>query len=70
MNHQHLEVGQDVVFVGPDKHTHKGKITKVYSENEAHIEWANGSAIASHSDKPEPNTFHFGEASTKGEEKK
>jgi hypothetical protein len=70
MNHQYLEVGQDVTYVGPDKQTQKAKITAVYGEHEARVEWTNGSAIAVYSDKSEPNSFHFGEASTKGEQKK
>jgi len=70
MTQQYLEVGQDVTFVGPDKQSTKAKITVVYSEHEARLEWANGVAIASYSDKGEANTFHFGEASPKAEHKK
>lgn len=70
MNHQHLAPGQEVTYVGSDNKTHKGKITKVYSPDTAHIEWENGSAIADCSDKPEPGTFHFEQASPKAEHKK
>jgi len=70
MNHQYLEVGQEVTFIGPDKQHNKAKITTVYSNDEVRVEWANGVAIASYSDKGDANTFHFGEASTKAEHKK
>jgi hypothetical protein len=67
---QHLAVGQDVTYVGPDKQNHKGKITTIYSENAARIEWQNGSAVATFSDKGEEGTFHFEQASHKAETKK
>jgi hypothetical protein len=67
MNHQYLAEGQEVMFVGIDKKTVKGKIIKVYGPDSAQIEWSNGSAIADFSDKKEPNTFHFEQASPKAE---
>lgn len=70
MNHQHLAIGQEVVFVSGDEKTHKGKITHVYGPDSAHIQWEEGSAIADFSDKKEPGTFHFEQASPKGEHKK
>ena len=70
MNHQYLAVGQEVVFVGPDKHKYKGKITIVYSDDEAQITWPNGSAIATYSDRGGEGTFHFEQASPKEEHKK
>jgi hypothetical protein len=71
MNHQHLAVGQEVTFVGDDKKNHKGKITMVVNGDVARIEFENGgSATASCSDKPEPGTFHFEQASPKEEHKK
>jgi len=70
MTKQYLAVGQEVTFVGPDKHTVKGKITTVYSENSARIEWENGAAVANLSDEKDPGTFHFEQASPKAEHKK
>ena len=68
---QYLAVGQDVTFVGPDKKTHKAKISQVYNENEALVVWENGSALATHSDdRKGENTFHFEHASPKAEDKK
>jgi len=66
MNQQYLALGQDVIFVGPDKHKHKAKISVIYSDSSARVEWANGSAIAEHSDKGGENTFHFEQASPEG----
>jgi hypothetical protein len=65
--HQYLEVGQDVVFVGPDKKSNRGKITIIYGPDDVRIEWGNGSAVAKFSDSKEPGTFHFEQASPKAE---
>jgi hypothetical protein len=67
-NHPHLAIGQEVTFVGHDKKTHNGKITQVYGPESAHIELENGSGIADFSDKKEPGTFHFEQASPKAEQ--
>ena len=65
-NHPHLAIGQEAIFVEGDKKEHKGKITHVYTENAARIEFEGGSAIADFSDKKEPGTFHFNPASEAG----
>jgi hypothetical protein len=71
MNHQYLAIGQEVIFIGHDKKTHKGKIIQVYSPDSAQIELKDGVAIADFSDEDIPGTFHFEhEASPKGESKK
>jgi hypothetical protein len=70
MNNPHLAIGQEVIFVGSDKKNRKGTITRLYSESEAHIEWDGGSAVAAFSDKNEPGTFHFEQASPKAESQK
>jgi hypothetical protein len=64
--HQYLAVGQDVIYVGPDGAI-KAKITAVYGDHDARIEWDNGVAIATHSFEDEPGTFHFEQASPKEE---
>jgi hypothetical protein len=69
-NHQYLALGQDVIFVGPDKQEHKAKITVIYSDDSARVEWSNGSAVADYSDKGAENTFHFEQASPEGGTKK
>lgn len=69
-NHPYLAIGQEVVFVGHDKKNHNGKIINVYGPDSAQIEWENGSGIGDFSDKKEPGTFHFEQASPKAEPKK
>lgn len=69
-NHPHLAIGQEVTFVAADKKSHHGIITKVYGPDSAHIEWEEGSGIGEFSDKKEPGTFHFEQASPKAEPKK
>ena len=71
--HPHLAVGQEVTLRrSDDKKNHKGKIIRWSSNGDsARIEFENGgSATASCSDKPEPGTFHFEQASPKEEHKK
>jgi hypothetical protein len=70
MNHQYLAIGQEVSFVGHDKKIHTGKIIQVYGPDSAQIEFDGGMAIAECSDKKEPGTFHFEQASPKAESKK
>ena len=70
MNHQHLAIGQEVIFVGPDKQNHKATITQVYNADEAAVAWPNGNAIARFSEEKKENTFHFEQASPKAEHKK
>jgi hypothetical protein len=70
MNHQYIATGQEVIFVGPDKKEHKGKILNIYGPDTAQIEFDGGTAIAEFSDKKEPITFHFEQASPKEEHKK
>jgi hypothetical protein len=65
--HQYLEVGQEVVFIGPDKKPLKTKIAVVYGPDSARVEWENGSAIADYSSQKKEGTFHFAEASSKAE---
>jgi hypothetical protein len=67
-NHPYLAIGQEVIFVGHDEKTHKGKILNVYGPDSAQIEFESGVAIAEYSDKKEPGTFHFEQASPKEEE--
>jgi len=67
MADQYLAIGQDVIYIGPDKHPHKAKIAIVYSDDSARIEWKNGSAIANRSDSGGENTFHFAQASPEAE---
>lgn len=60
MNHPYLAVGQEVVFVGIDGRSVKGKIHTVYGPDAAFIELPNGSAIANYShDTKQTGTFHF-----------
>jgi len=69
-NHPHLAIGQEVTFVSADDKAHKGKITLIYGDHSAHVEWDGGSGIGEVSDKKEPGTFHFEQASPKAEHKK
>jgi len=69
MTQQYLAIGQEVTFVGTDK-SHKAKIVEIYNADSARVEWDGGGAIANLSDKKEPNTFHFEQASPKAEHKK
>jgi len=66
---QYLQVGQDVTYIGPDKHEVKAKILTVYSDSFARIEWANGSAVAEHSESGKENTFRFEQASSEAKKK-
>jgi len=59
MNHPYLAIGQDVNYVDADKKIQKGKITEIVNADVARIEWDKHSAVAPHSDKKEPGTFHF-----------
>jgi hypothetical protein len=70
MNHQYLAPGQQVIVVGSDKKTHKGKIIDVINRDVARIEYEGGIGVLSCSDEKEPNTFHFEQASPKEEHKK
>lgn len=71
MNQQpYLTEGQDVIFIGPDKHNYKAKITTVYGPKSVRLEWENGAAIADFSEKKETGTFHFEQASPKAEHNK
>ena len=67
---QYLQFGQKVTFVTGDGKSHQGTITHIYSEDTANVEWDKGSGIGSYSEKDEPNTFHFEQASPKAEHKK
>jgi hypothetical protein len=67
---QYLAVGQEVTYVGHDGKSHKAKITACYNDNSARIEWDGGGAVAECSDKKEPGTFHFEQASPKADKGK
>jgi hypothetical protein len=67
---QYLAIGQEVTFVDHEKKNHKGKIITIYGPDSAQIEFTGGIAIAECSEKPEPGTFHFEQASPKEEHKK
>jgi hypothetical protein len=69
MNHQYLAAGQEVNVVDPSGKPVKATITQVMGEHVARVEYDNGkhAVVAPFSDKKEPGTFHFAEASAKPE---
>jgi len=67
--HQFLDIGQEVVFIGIDKKPIKAKITQIFGPDSARVEWSNGSALADFSSQKKEGTFHFAEASPKAEPK-
>ena len=68
--HSYIAVGQEVVFVDGNNKSNNGIITEVFNQNTARVEWENGIGIGDYSDKGDPGTFHFEQASPKAENQK
>jgi ribosomal protein L13 len=67
MNHPHLGIGQKVIVINADKKEVHGTISQVINDDVAKIDHDNGTFISSFSDKKEPGTFCFEQASPKAE---